>query len=314
MCTRIFWSDNDVAKVVSRTMDWQVSDEPRLWTLPAGMHRSGGVPDGLSWQSQYGSVGLSMWDAGTSDGVNDQGLGAHLLYLEAADFGAPDARPAIANTHWAQWVLDNFATVADAVDAMSSVRITSNPLRGQRLNCHLAIDDVTGDSAIIEAIDGKLVVHHGQEFGVMANDPLFDDQLANLHRYRPFGGDLPLPGDILSTDRFVRATYFLAHLPPPRNVDEAVAGVIHIGSNVAVPPGAPYDDFSVYPTWWMSAIDLTNRTYYFWSRLSPALTWLSLDVIDLSAGAPIRALQMEKSDLAGDIAPDLTTWNQPLPY
>jgi penicillin V acylase-like amidase (Ntn superfamily) len=64
----------------------------------------------------------------------------------------------------------------------------------------------------------------------------------------------------------------------------------------------------------MSAIDLTSRTYYFWSRLSPALTWLSLDDIDLSAGAPIRALQMEKSGLAGDIAPDLTTWAQPLPY
>ena len=33
VCTRVFWSDNGVAKVVSRTMDWQVSDDPVL-TLP----------------------------------------------------------------------------------------------------------------------------------------------------------------------------------------------------------------------------------------------------------------------------------------
>jgi hypothetical protein len=31
MCTRVFWSDNRLAKVVSRTMDWAVSDDPVLW-------------------------------------------------------------------------------------------------------------------------------------------------------------------------------------------------------------------------------------------------------------------------------------------
>jgi choloylglycine hydrolase len=166
----------------------------------------------------------------------------------------------------------------------------------------------------VEPIAGKLVVHHGPEYAVMANDPTFDEQLANLRRYLPYGGDLPLPGDILSTDRFVRATYFLEHLPPPRDVEEAVAGVIHIASNVACPPGAPYNDFSVYPTWWTSAVDLTNLTYYFWSRLSPGLIWVSLADLARPAGSPVMVLDPEAPGLTGAISDRFLPLEGALPY
>ena len=63
MCTRVFWSDNSVAKVVSRTMDWAVSDDPVLWAVPEGTRRAAG--DGV-WESRFGVVGLSMWDSGTT--------------------------------------------------------------------------------------------------------------------------------------------------------------------------------------------------------------------------------------------------------
>lgn len=314
MCTRIFWSDNGVAKVASRTMDWLVSDEPRLWSLPAGLRRSGGAPGAIEWESKFASVCLSMFDSGTVDGMNDQGLGVHLLYLESADFGAPGDGPVIGNTHWGQWVLDRFATVSEAVDAMEGMRVESVPIRGQNLHCHMSLEDAHGDSAIVEPIAGKLVVHHGPEYAVMANDPTFDEQLANLRRYLPYGGDLPLPGDILSTDRFVRATYFLEHLPPPRDVEEAVAGVIHIASNVACPPGAPYNDFSVYPTWWTSAVDLTNLTYYFWSRLSPGLIWVSLTDLARPAGSPVLVLDPEAPGLTGDISDRFLPLEGALPY
>jgi len=73
----------------------------------------------------------------------------------------------------------------------------------------------------------------------MANDPTYAEQLANAARYEAFGGALPLPSDIVSADRFVRAAYFLRHLPRPANELEAVAGVIRLAHNVAIPYGAP---------------------------------------------------------------------------
>jgi penicillin V acylase-like amidase (Ntn superfamily) len=298
MCTRVFWSGNSVAKVASRTMDWQVSDDPVLWAVPEGTKRAAGQ---AAWQSRFGVVGLSMWDSGTTDAMNSAGLAAHLLYLGAAGFAAPCSPGAVPNLLWAQWVLDHCATVDEAVRALHDLRIVSAPVRGQDLGCHLALEDGSGDSAIVEPIDGKLRVHHGPQYQVMANDPPFDEQLEQLRRYRPFGGDRPLPGGIESIDRFVRAAYFLHYLPEPADLAGAIAGVVSIAGTVSCPPGAPYEDFGAYPTWWTSAVDLTNLTYYFWSHTSPSLIWAQLSGLDLSPGAPVRSLNPRQPGLVGDV-------------
>jgi penicillin V acylase-like amidase (Ntn superfamily) len=298
MCTRVFWSGNGVAKVVSRTMDWAVSDDPVLWAVPRGTKRMSGD---TAWESRYGVVGLSMWDSGTTDAVNSAGLAAHALYLGSADFAAPGSPGAVSNLLWAQWILDHCATVDEAVRAVGEVPVVSARIRGQEMGCHLALEDASGDSAIVEPIGGELRVHHGREYQVMANDPPYAEQLENLRRYRPFGGDEPLPGGIESIDRFVRAAYFLHYLPEPPDLAGAIAGVVNIAGTVACPPGAPYDDFGVYPTWWTSAIDLTNLTYYFWSHASPSLIWADLSGIDLGPGAPVLAMNPRDTSLTGDV-------------
>jgi choloylglycine hydrolase len=309
MCTRIFWNDNSVAKTVSRCMDWSVSDEPELWFLPRGTRRDGhGDGDGdasVSWTSAYSSVIVSMWGIGTVDGLNEKGLAAHALYLDPEDvqFAEPDDRPSMAFTVWAQYLLDNYATVADAVADLERVRIYSPLIRGERLGVHIALEDASGDSAIIEPIGGRLVVHHGPEFTVMANSPALDLQLQNLERYRPFGGELPPPGDISSLDRFVRASYFLHYLPEPENVEQAVAGVFQLIANVSVPYGAPYSDGGVYPTWWHSGADLTNRTYYFASTRSPSVFWVPLD--ELADGTEVLRLNPRDESLVGDATASL---------
>ena len=56
MCTGEFWSDNRLAKIVSRTMDWAVSDDAVLWARPEGTRRVAG--DG-AWESRFGVMGLS---------------------------------------------------------------------------------------------------------------------------------------------------------------------------------------------------------------------------------------------------------------
>jgi penicillin V acylase-like amidase (Ntn superfamily) len=57
----------------------------------------------------------------------------------------------------------------------------------------------------------------------------------------------------------------------------------------------------VYPTWWTSAVDLTNLTYYFWSHASPSLIWAELSGIDLRPGSPVRSLDPRDPGLAGDV-------------
>lgn len=306
MCTRILWNTNDVATTVARCMDWSVSDEPELWYLPPGLTRSGNADQAsLTWTSQHGSVVTSMWGMGTVDGLNDKGLAAHALYLDPEDvaFPAVDGRPSVANALWVQYLLDNYSTVAEAIADIDRVRITSPLFRGLELGVHIALEDASGDSAIIEPLDGRLVVHHGREYAVMANSPTLDKQLENLSRYRPFGGELPPPGDITSADRFVRSSYFLHYLPEPENVEEAVAGVFQLIANVSVPYGAPYSTGDVYPTWWRSGADLTNRVYYFGSTRSPNIFWITLD--DLADAGEVRKLDPRDPTRVGDQTAEL---------
>lgn len=307
MCTRILWNDNGVATVVARTMDWSFSDEPSLWVLPAGVrHEPAGAPTDLAWTSTYSSAVLTMWNAGTCDGVNSAGLSAHALYLDDVAWGAPDDRPSIPNLYWVQYLLDTYGTVAEVVAHVDEVRPYSIPFRGLELGCHIAVEDASGDSAILEpdadGVRARVVVHHGREHTVMANSPLYDEQLANRAHYRPFGGPLPPPGDISSLDRFVRASYYHHYLPTPASAEHALAGIAQIADTVTVPAGAPYTD-GIYPTWWRSAVDLTNGTYYFWGTASPAAIWLDLKPVFAAAeGAGVRRLDPQQPNLVGEVS------------
>ncbi len=287
-------------------MDWAISDEPEIWVLPRGMARTGGDdPRALEWVSKYGSVTVSGFGVGITDGINEAGLGYHLLYLEETVYEAADSRPTISNTRVMQYVADTCATVTEAVAALERVRIYSTPVNGEHLGVHFSFEDPSGDTAIVEIVDGAKRVHHDRSCTVMTNSPIYEEQLANLSKYRPFGGELPPPGNILSPDRFVRASYFLHYLPQPTSYAEALAGPVLVARNVAVPPGAPYDDFGVYPTWWISAIDVTHRAYHFQVSTSPNLIWLDLNDLDFNEGADVLHIDPKTDGLIGDVRAQL---------
>jgi penicillin V acylase-like amidase (Ntn superfamily) len=302
MCTRVFWNHNAVAKVCGRTMDWETSDVPRLWVIPSGTHRHGATQDGAaSWTSRYGTASMQGWGVATTEAVNEVGLSARALYLEATEWEPVDERPALANLMWTQYAADNYATVAEALTGLSEVRVESVPMHGQHLGAHLLLEDASGDSALIEILGGTPTIHHGSQYDVVANDPPYDEQVAALARYRPWGGQLGIPGDIVSEERFARATYYLSHLPIPADAAEAVAGVFGIVRNCQVPYGAPDNRFDTYPTWWASVTDLTNRVYYFQSTLAPNVVWLELDTLSLRAGEAVQSLDPRDPHLAGAI-------------
>jgi len=62
--------------------------------------------------------------------------------------------------------------VAGAVAALRQepFRLVSMKLpNGAGAQLHLAISDPTGDSALFEYLDGKLLIHHGRQYQVMTN-------------------------------------------------------------------------------------------------------------------------------------------------
>ena len=311
-CTRILWNNNKLAVIVGRTMDWPESTEPILTVMPRGLERNGGLLGGVpivkenpaKWSSKYGSLIVPVYGIGTADGLNERGLAGHMLYLTAADFGPRDAsKPGLQAGLWLQYVLDNAATVDEALTILSGVQIQPAEARGRHATVHLALEDASGDSAVIEPIDGKMVVHHGREYRVMTNDPTYDEQLALLSKmdFSKPSSTTPLPGNVNPVDRFQRASYFLNMLPEPTEERAAIAGMLAITRNVSVPFGAPYKDFGIYNTEYRTVIDLTARRYFFELTTNPNVVWVDLPKLNLAAGSPVLELNPDSVNLSGDV-------------
>ena len=309
-CSRVLWNDNGRGVLVGRNMDWFEDIRSNIWFLPRGMEREGNTPvNPLKWTSRYGSVAITAYDAGTADGINEEGLAVHMLYLPETSVGARDESvPGLSITMWPQYYLDRFATVAEAVGATGGgpfqLQMATHEGSGKAATIHLAMDDPTGDSAVLECIDGEIKIYHSREHTVMTNQPTFDKQLEDLRQYRGFGGDKRLPGTHEPGDRFARGAYYVEHLPEPKSDREAVAALMSVMRNVSAPFGiADPERPNVSTTVWRTVTDLSNRVLYFDSVFSPRVFWIDVKKIDFGPEQPVRKLTVvDNYDLFGEVS------------
>ena len=297
-CTRCVYLGPDGGVIVARSMDWMEDTRSNLYVFPRGMKRDGAAgPGSLAWTSKYGSVGGTIYDVASVDGMNEQGLVANVLYLAESDYGKPDgSKPVLCISLWAQYVLDRFATVAEAVEALRAEPFTivaPTLPNGSPATGHLAITDPTGDTAVFEYVGGKLVIHHDRKYTVMTNSPTFDRQLAINEYWDEIGGEAMLPGTHRAADRFVRASYFMKSIPDISDEARAIATMFSVIRGVSVPlgiatPGKP----NIASTVWRSIIDAKHRTIYFDSATSPTVCWVSLPALDFSEGTPVKKLAL----------------------
>ncbi|WP_430910270.1 linear amide C-N hydrolase [Methylobacterium sp. sgz302541] len=299
-CTRAVYLGAEGRVITARSMDWRTDVGTNLWIFPRGMSRSGEAgPNSLRWTSRYGSVIATGYDVSTTDGLNEAGLAANLLWLVESEYPAADpAKPSLTMAAWAQYVLDSFATVREAVDALKSepfVLVTDDVPGEKRLaTLHLALSDASGDSAILEYIGGRLVIHHDRAFQVMTNSPTFDEQLALDSYWRQIGGTIMLPGTNRSADRFARASFYINAVPKFEDANLAVASVFSVIRNVSVPYGiSTPNEPNISSTRWRTVIDHARRLYFFESALTPNTFWVDLKSIDFSPETgKVRTLQL----------------------
>ncbi len=307
-CTRALFVGADSTVITGRSMDWGEDMHSDLWVFPKGIKRDGAAgPKSITWTSKYGSLIVSGYNVGTADGMNEKGLVANALYLAESDYGQPSGQTALLSISlWAQYALDNFASVSEAVDALSKepFAVLAPVLPdGSPAQLHLSISDQSGDSAIFEYVDGKLVIHHGKQYQVMTNSPIFSKQLALNAYWEGIGGLTFLPGTNRAADRFARATFLIGAIPkeasspyitavPQHNfANQAVASVMGVIRSVSVPlgiktPGEP----NIASTLWRTVSDQKNKVYFFDSATSPNTFWVPLADLDFKNGAPVKKL------------------------
>jgi len=314
-CTRTLYVAPDNTVLTGRNMDWAEDMGSNLWAFPAGMARNGAAgPQSITWTSKYGSVITSSYEVGTADGMNEKGLVGNLLYLAESEYAKPvPGKPYLSIAAWVQYVLDNYATVSEAVEALQKTPfnlLAPSLPNGKASTLHLALSDATGDSAIFEYVDGKLQVHHGKQYTVMTNSPIYDKQLALNEYWKSIGGLVFLPGTNRAADRFARASFLLDSIPrkadpayiksvPQQSFsNQAVASVMGVMRSVSVPLGITTPDQpNISSTIWRTVSDQKNLVYFFDSATRPNTFWVSFSKLDLKAGAPVKKLTIQDGEV-----------------
>lgn len=338
-CSRVLWNTaqsldipgqptpKDLPVLVGRTMDWRADLNNKFRVFPRGIHREGLVDQNqLKWTSKYGSLVLTYLDMTVQEGMNEAGLTVATLFLKEAEYGDRDvSRPGLNQSIWPQYILDNFATVHDAIEDVSSENIQIIPIKltkqppGAFIPLHMAIGDVTGDSAIIEYVNGgELKIYHNPDYNpvpdvdynVITNQPTYDNQIFNVKAYIRYDPAKPpyyfvnigeidpstgktitgLPGSLTPWDRFVRLYYYEHIMYKPQNQNEAASHMVGLLGNAFVPFNMNPDD---WPTLWTSVMDLTHRVYYFNNMMRPNLVWVNMSKLDFSPHALQREYDVE---------------------
>lgn len=300
-CTRVVYKGPENTVITARSMDWKTEIDANLWVFPRGIQRSGEVgPLSVKWTSKYGSIITSAWDIATADGLNEKGLVANILWLvesEYPKFNPNDNQQGMSISLWAQYALDNFATVAEAVDYLKNEPfvVVSDYIPGTEkfTTLHLSISDAHGDNAIFEYIKGKLVIHHDPSYVVMTNSPVFEQQLALDEYWKGIPGTIMLPGTNRAADRFVRASYYINAIPQTNDIRTSVASVFSVIRNCSVPFGISSEtEPNISSTRWRSVSDQKNLVYYFETALTPNTFWVNLKEFDLSEKGKVMKLDL----------------------
>ena len=314
-CTRVVYQGNKDMVITGRTMDWKEDTRSNIWIFPRGTERNGEVgKDPMRWKSKYGSVVTAAYDICSTDGMNEKGLVANLLWLAESSYPQWNGeKPALSIAAWVQYMLDNFATVNEAVSEIekNTFDVVSDMMPdGTRMaTLHLSISDATGDNAIFEYIDGKLNIHHNRSYQVMTNSPVFDQQLALDDYWKTIGGTTFLPGTNRAADRFVRASFYINAIPKTEDTRTALASVFSVIRNTSVPFGiSTPDQPNISSTRWRTVSDQKDKVYYYESTLYPNVFWVDFKDVDFSEKAPVKKLNLlDGKTYAGNTAKEFVT-------
>lgn len=300
-CSRVVFQGKDSLTVVGRTLDWRTPIPTNLYVYPRGMQKAG-MPSGntLHWTSKYGSVLAVSYDGGVTEGMNEMGLVMNGLFCKGTVYATShDGKmPVMSLAVLISYFLDNFATVAEVEKWLAETPFAiygESFDEGTTAALHWAVTDRSGMTLVMEFRDGKLNTYASHDYRVLTNNPPFEQMLAIDAYWQQMGGTNTLPGTVRSADRFVRASFFIDHIPTDVDNRTAAAAVFSVLGTVSVPLGYTVEgEPNLSSTQWRSVADTKSLLYYFGFSSQFAAFWIDLKSLDLTPGAPVRKLDTSK--------------------
>jgi choloylglycine hydrolase len=151
--------------VFGRNLDWYsgtglVMVNPRNLEKVALLNSS---EKPVKWVSKFGSITFNQIGRELPfGGINERGLVVEHMTLDETVYPAKDNRYVIGAFQWIQFQLDNYSTVEEVINSDTFLRIEDNS------KIHFLICDRSGNSVVIEFLNGKIVCLTGKDLPVRA--------------------------------------------------------------------------------------------------------------------------------------------------
>ena len=238
---------------------------------------AGTTGDILKWVSKHGSVTINA--AGYQlawAGMNEKGLVMSTMALGETKNPEPDQRPPLASPLWMQYIFDTCATVDELIATDNIVRIKDTV-------DHYLVCDAGGDAAVIEFLDGEMVVHRQDSLPIKAlANRVYSECVSELKAGNPKNINRSKIR-MAQIDKKLLAFNPNGKLPPD-------AYAFEILEEVSSPPY----------TRWSLVFDIQNRIIHF--KTYANRNDRCIDVKKIDYGCDTAAMMMDvHADLRGDI-------------
>jgi penicillin V acylase-like amidase (Ntn superfamily) len=222
------------------------------------------------WVSQHGSLSFNIIGCGLPmGGINETGLVVEHLHMPGTSYPPAQGRPQLLEFEWIQYLLDNCASVGEALAAMEDVAIAPD-----RIGMHFVLADAAGDCCLVEFRDGGRQIYTADFMArpLLTNDWYTDSQ-THLAGLAGFGGNIPLRTDSReSLDRFAILASLYRELAPGLPVGSLRSQAMHMLDAV--------EHNTILSVLYESAAGrLTYKT-----RRNPQIRHLAMADFDFSAG------------------------------
>jgi choloylglycine hydrolase len=272
--------------IFGRNYDWRISDG-LIFVNKRGVIKVSSEIDSRNpakWVSKYGSVTFNQYGRELpTGGMNEVGLVVEQMWMDETQYVKDPSLPTVGTQEWMQYLLDTSATTVEAIKAAERVRIDSEIL------IHYLISDKTGDTAAVDFVNGKMVVHTGTNLPVatLTNDT-YDKSLKARTSQAP-----EKAAGYGSLERFVRAAHRTESFnKQPKEGEEAISYAFEVLQNVTnAGPGG---------TVWSIVYDIKRGVIYFRTAPSRQIKSINPRAFDYSCGTPVKLFDIDAKD-SGDV-------------
>ena len=270
-CTSFMLKGSDGGYVYGRTLEFGMPLKSELITIPKnyalkGIGTDGQYGSGRGWSTKYAAAGMNpLGLPELVDGMNEKGLMGGVLNLpNSAQYQAvstTESGDSISSLQVLTYVLTNFATVDEIKAGLQKIKVNGAKIAQYGNNTplvHYTFHDANGKSIAVEYVKGQLTITDNPTT-VMTNDPPFEYHLQDIGNYvnlsnvekpplkihgatfkAPSSGTglHGMPGDFLSTSRFIRALFLSNSVPTTFTNTQMSEAAWHILGSFDIPPGA----------------------------------------------------------------------------